>query len=169
MRTAARSRPPRCRGNGHEARCLIMSAPVLLRPATGQDAESIRSLLERCDLPTQDLGRSEPDFTVACDGPLLVGVGGIERFGATGLLRSVAVSPQHRGMGIGQTLVADLERRAFTGGVTQLVLLTQTAQAFFEHLGYRVIERAGAPAPVQQSEEFRALCPQSACCMAKSL
>jgi len=146
-----------------------MSAPVLLRPASGQDVESIRSLLERCDLPTQDVSRSQPDFTVACDGPLLVGVGGIERFGVTGLLRSVAVSPQHRGMGIGQSLVAALERRAATAGLTELVLLTQTARPFFEHLGYRVIERACAPAPVQQSEEFRSLCPQSACCMAKKL
>lgn len=145
-----------------------MPAP-LLRPATGQDAETIRSLLERCALPTQDLTRSQPDFMLACDGPLLVGVGGLERFGTAGLLRSVAVPAEHRGMGIGQTIVAALEQRACAAGIGELVLLTQTARPFFEHLGYRVIERASAPAAVQLSEEFRSLCPQTAFCMAKRL
>lgn len=146
-----------------------MSAPLVYRPATEQDAQAIHSLLERCALPTEDLSDARPDFTVACDGPLIIGVGGFERFGATGLLRSVAVSPDHRGMGVGQAIVADLERRAYRGSLTELVLLTQTAQPFFEYLGYRVIERDSAPASVQNSEEFRTLCPQSARCMAKRL
>jgi hypothetical protein len=49
------------------------------------------------------------------------------------------------------------------------VLLTQTAKRFFEHQGYRVIDRGEAPKDVQGSEEFRVLCPASATCMAKTL
>lgn len=141
----------------------------MYRPATEQDAQAIHSLLERCALPTEDLSHSRPDFTIACSGTQIIGVSGLERFGATGLLRSVAVSPGHRGMGIGQAIVAELERRAYRGGLNELVLLTQTAQPFFEFLGYRVIERNSVPASVQASAEFRTLCPQSACCMAKKL
>lgn len=99
----------------------------------------------------------------------MVGVGGLERFGATGLLRSVAVVPDRRGLGIASTLVANLEERARQRGLSELVLLTQTARGFFEQHGYRVIERQHAPESVQASEEFRSLCPTSAFCMAKEL
>ena len=146
-----------------------MATRLLYRAATEQDAEPIRLLLESCALPTADLQQSQPEFTVACEGAAIVGVGGLERFSATGLLRSVAVSADHRGFGVGQAIVADLERRAFTSGLTELVLLTEAAQQFFESQGYRVIERARAPASVQGSAEFRSLCPQSACCMTKRL
>jgi amino-acid N-acetyltransferase len=146
-----------------------MSARVVFRPATEQDAEPIRSLLEGCSLPTADLSRSRPEFIVACEGNVMLGAGALERFGATGLLRSLAVSPDRRGQGLGESLVAHLERRAFAGGLTELVLLTETARPFFERQGYRVIERAQAPAAVHGSEEFRSLCPQSACCMTKRL
>lgn len=146
-----------------------MAAQLIYRPATEQDVERIWALLQSCTLPTADLPQSRPEFTVACAGADIVAVGGVERFGATGLLRSVAVSEDHRGFGIGQAIIADLERRAFTSGITDLVLLTETARTFFEHQGYRVIERDRAPASVQASSEFRSLCPQSACCMTKRL
>jgi amino-acid N-acetyltransferase len=70
---------------------------------------------------------------------------------------------------LGRALVQSLEQRARDEGVNELVLLTQTAQTFFEGAGYRVIERESAPPSVQSSEEFRSLCPQSACCMSKRL
>jgi amino-acid N-acetyltransferase len=53
--------------------------------------------------------------------------------------------------------------------VMQLVLLTQTAQSFFERLGYGVIDRALSPEAVRTSAEFRSLCPASAVCMTKTL
>ncbi len=131
--------------------------------------QAIHSLLEDSGLPTADLPHARPEFVVACEGARIVGVGGLERFGETGLLRSIAVVPDRRGAGLGPLIVGDLEERARQSGLTALVLLTQTARDFFELQGYRVIERSRAPASVQQSEEFRSLCPSSACCMAKRL
>ncbi len=93
----------------------------------------------------------------------------MERFGAAGLLRSIAVAPDRRGAGIGPMIVGYLEERARTSGFSELVLLTQTAKDFFEWQGYRVIERTQAPASVQHSEEFRSLCPSSAFCMTKRM
>jgi N-acetylglutamate synthase-like GNAT family acetyltransferase len=81
----------------------------------------------------------------------------------------VVVAPDHRGSGLGQLIVSELERSAHAAQITRLILLTQTATEFFARQGYRVIERSSAPEEIQESEEFRSLCPDSATCMAKSL
>jgi amino-acid N-acetyltransferase len=47
--------------------------------------------------------------------------------------------------------------------------LTETAQAFFQRLGYTAIDRARVSDHVKQSAEFRSLCPDSAVCMSKAL
>ena len=140
-----------------------------LQTATAKDAERIRLLLEGSDLPTSDLSASKPEFIVAYEHAELIGAGALQRFAAVALLRSVAVAPHRRASGLGRLIVQELERRARAADVTQLVLLTQTAQRFFERQGYRAIERHSVPQAVQASEEFRSLCPTSATCMAKTL
>jgi protein-tyrosine-phosphatase/N-acetylglutamate synthase-like GNAT family acetyltransferase len=140
-----------------------------LQTATAEDAESIRILLERAGLPTSDLTSSKPEFIVAYEDAELIGAGALQRFETIALLRSVAVAASRRGDGIGRLIVQELERRARAAHVTQLVLLTQTAQRFFEHQGFRAIERQSVPEAVQASEEFRLLCPTSATCMSKTL
>ncbi|MBV8911294.1 MAG: GNAT family N-acetyltransferase, partial [Gammaproteobacteria bacterium] len=74
-----------------------------------------------------------------------------------------------RGRGFGRRVVQELERVALHHKIEHLVLLTQTASEFFRHEGYRTIERAAAPTALQESAEFRSLCPSSATCMAKIL
>ncbi len=54
-------------------------------------------------------------------------------------------------------------------GIEALVLLTETAEAFFTRHGYLVIERESVPDEIKQSAEFQSLCPDSAICMTKSL
>lgn len=145
-----------------------MSAPQL-RTATSTDTERIRVLLENNGLPTRDLGSSNPQFIVACEGKAIVAAGALQRFAASALLRSVAVAPHRRGEGLGRSLVQELERIARAARIAQVILLTQNAKPFFEHQGYRVIERHEVPQEIQGSEEFRSLCPASAMCMAKVL
>lgn len=140
-----------------------------IRPATEHDAPAIRALLQENGLPTADLLDARPEFAVACEGNRIVGVGGLERFGEIALLRSIAVVPDRRGSGIGRAIVEHLERRARDCGVAEIVLLTQTANGFFERRAYGPIERRLAPAAVQATEEFRSLCPASAVCMFKRL
>jgi amino-acid N-acetyltransferase len=145
-----------------------MSSP-LLRAGTPQDAASIRTLLESCHLPTSDLLSSNPQFIVACEEARIVAAGALQPFGSTALLRSVAVASDLRGTGLGRIIVQDLERMARAAGISRLVLLTESAKLFFQHLAYHVIERQDVPQAVQASEEFRSLCPASATCMAKTL
>ncbi|HJS89587.1 MAG TPA: arsenic resistance N-acetyltransferase ArsN2 [Steroidobacteraceae bacterium] len=144
-------------------------APVTLRAATPHDAAAIRDLLERCRLPTDDLATSHPEFVVACAGARIIGTGALERFGEVGLLRSVALEAQWRGAGVGRLIVEELERRASASGVRELILLTLTARAFFERLGYSEKDRAQVSPAVRESAEFRSLCPASALCMTRNL
>ncbi len=81
----------------------------------------------------------------------------------------MVVLPELRGGGLGRLIVRELERVARATGIDRLVLLTLTAQRFFEQQHYQVIDRTDSPPGMQGSEEFRSLCPASAICMAKTL
>ena len=65
--------------------------------------------------------------------------------------------------------MAVLESSARQSGVSDLYLLTLTAQEFFAKRGYHVIARKDVPATIQASAEFMSLCPASAACMWKRL
>jgi amino-acid N-acetyltransferase len=139
------------------------------RAASADDLIAIRALLESAGLPTSDLASARPEFVAIREGGHLIAAGAVQCFGSSALLRSVVVSPERRGMGLGNAIVAELERRARESQIERLILLTQTAAKFFARCGYAVVERSVAPAEVQESEEFRSLCPSSATCMAKML
>lgn len=94
---------------------------------------------------------------------------GLEVFGKIGLLRSLVVLESARGQGWGRSLVAALEKHASNIGITELYLLTTTAEAFFTHLGYRICHRSQVPAVIRHSRQFSALCPASALVMMKAL
>lgn len=134
----------------------------------GEEAQ-VRALLVDAALPVEDLDHSNVRFMVAVDDHETIGAIGLETFGSFGLLRSLVVRPQARVSGLGGRLVDALEADARTNGLTQLVLLTQTAAPFFTKRGYDVIARDAAPAALQHSAEFRSLCPASATCMTKHL
>ena len=150
------------------ARNPTLTQPTL-RAATAADAQGIRDLLERSGLPTSDLAAARPEFVILSSGGQIIGIGGLERFGSVALLRSVAVEPRQQRSGAGRLIVADLEQRARTAGIRELILLTLTARNFFERLGYRAKPRDQVPPSVLDSAEFRSLCPASAVCMAKTL
>jgi amino-acid N-acetyltransferase len=121
-------------------------------------------------LPTTDFPSvSDVQLWLFVAADSLVGVIALERFGSVGLLRSLAVAPEYRTCGFGRRLVERLETDARADGVTQLVLLTGTAEAFFGSRGYTVVDRGAVAEAVKQSAEFRSLCPASAVCMAKML
>lgn len=142
---------------------------LTFRAATAADAQGIRDLLQRSDLPTSDLSAGRPQFVIAERAGRMIGIGALERFGTAALLRSVAIEPQWRGSGVGRLIIAELEQRARAAGIDELILLTLTARDFFARLGYGSKLRGEVPAAVLGSAEFRSLCPASAHCMAKSL
>lgn len=144
-------------------------ANVTLRAPTAGERDLIHDLLERSGLPTGDLGTARPEFVVAARDGRIIGIGALEHFGSAALLRSVAVEAQLRGSGVGRLIVEELERRARTASISELILLTLTARDFFERLGYGTKERGEVPPAVRESAEFRSLCPATAVCLAKNL
>lgn len=134
------------------------------------DEPGIRRLLAECELPHQDITPAHlRHFMVLREEGRLVGVVGLELLGRHALLRSLAVPAQGRGRGIGTRLTAAAEAYARDREVETLYLLTTTAEGFFAARGYQRVERASAPAEMQETIEFRSLCPASAACMAKRL
>jgi amino-acid N-acetyltransferase len=147
-----------------------MSDPrITLQDSTTETLDYVESVLDANDLPTADLHRKPESFVIAVDGSERVGIGGVERHGTDGLLRSVVVTEPHRGQGYGTVLCDELERRARASGVKRLYLLTTTAAPFFRGRGYEEIDREAAPARIRETTEFSELCPETATCLQKTL
>ena len=139
--------------------------------ATVHDLPEIMDLLRECELPADDLTASLlSHFQMARAQGHLVGCVGLELLeGRIALLRSLAVKPAHRGLGIAERLCDDMESHARAAGVIALHLLTTTASGYFALHGFRPVDRGSLPAPVRTTVEFRELCPTTAVAMTKEL
>lgn len=131
--------------------------------------DRVKELLHSYDLPTEDLGSTKIDLFEALDKDMLVGCIGFEQYGNLALLRSLAVDGGHQGKGIGKELVNFLEMYLTENGVSELYLLTETAEVFFNNRGYQSIDRAFTPEALMVSAEISHLCPDSAVLMMKQL
>ncbi len=141
-----------------------------LRQARTDDWEMIKALLLDSGLPVDDLDAEKvSDFLVAEDESEVVGLIGLQLYDRIGLLRSLFVVRQARSRGLGGKLVGTLESAAQAAGVRELWLLTIDAEKFFGRHGFEIVGRDVAPASIQQTEEFRELCPGTAHLMRKSL
>ncbi len=140
-----------------------------IRRGDSNDMPAVLALLQSAGLPTSDLSSAQQLQLWVLQSDSLQGVIALEHFGSEALLRSLAVASECRRRGIGHQLVARLEHDAYAGGIQRLILLTETAQAFFRALDYQVIDRQAVGDAVKQSAEFRSLCPASAVCMSKTL
>ena len=139
------------------------------RPAVQADLPAILRLLEDLGLTPAGVEEWLPEFLVATSGDEVVAAAGLERHGPAVLLRSVAVRPFLRGVGVGQSLVAQLLDGARNGGASEAYLLTITAEPYFARLGFGVIGRDQVPDVVKESVEFREACPASATVMSRRL
>jgi amino-acid N-acetyltransferase len=146
------------------------TAAIAISLAGQTDVSAIVALLTLEGLPTSDIAADTAiEFLVAREGARLVGAVGLERYAATGLLRSLVVRREVRGQGTGIALTRALEAHARSTGCVSLVLLTTTADEFFAAIGYRRIGRDEVPDAVRASAEFLSLCPATAVCMVREL
>lgn len=135
----------------------------------GGQWQRFRDALKSADLPADDIdlpGRTFFEFSR--DGET-VGWGGFETHGTDGLLRSMVVEPAYRSKGVGAEVLRVIEAIAAERGIARFHLLTTTASGFFKQQGYAVNQRGSAPPLISQTEQFRGLCPGSACYMCKAL
>ncbi|MGA2327395.1 MAG: arsenic resistance N-acetyltransferase ArsN2 [Bryobacteraceae bacterium] len=148
----------------------IRAATPRLRPARQGDLEAARRLLIECELGAEGLETQFPDgYAVVDSGGELAGVAGMEVYGEDGLLRSVAVAPEHRGTGQGALLVRNRLEWAAKHRLRAVYLLTTTAADFFARMGFWPVERESVPEGIRTSEEYSRVCPASATVMCLAL
>lgn len=141
---------------------------MTITPLGADEWPEARALLEANGLPTADLSPAILLLGVR-DARGLEGIVGLERHGAVGLLRSLAVRHDRRRGGLGSALVLELERVAAAEPLEALYLLTTTAEAFFARRGYGRVARESVPLAIRSTPEFASLCPSSAAVMLKPL
>jgi amino-acid N-acetyltransferase len=135
------------------------------------DKKEVLDLLSEAGLPIDDLTDEKmKNFMIARDSDgSIIGVVGIEMYGDSGLLRSLAVSSAYRRKGLGRLLTHKIESFARQNGIKALYLLTMTAADYFPEIGYQATPRDKLPAPIKKTDEFKNLCPVSAKCLFKVL
>lgn len=146
-----------------------MPNPVIIKKASEADLSAIMALLKTNKLPVDDIKVGEQQFFIAQIDGQIVGCIGIEIYGKDAILRSLAVDEVWRNQKIASSLYVTLLDDCLENGITHLFLLTNTAQGYFERLGWNIANRSEVPAAVGASAEFAHLCPSTAVCMDLSL
>lgn len=146
-----------------------MRKEMTFRPAVFEDWPAIEALLQAAKLPVDGAKDHLANFVLGMADERLLCMGGFEQYGATALLRSMAVDASLRGTGVGQTLLDTVRQQARQQGVRELYLLTTTAADFFAKRGFSVISRTDTPPELQASREFQGVCPASATAMVARL
>ena len=145
-----------------------MSYVLDQQPASGRD-QDLQAALQAAGLPIDDLEQGGRTFFRFADQGQIVGFGGLESYGDCALLRSVVVLPDKRKRGYGEAISRQMLDYAARDGARTVYLLTETATAFFEYLGFVKVDRATAPAAILQTRQAASLCPASAGLYAKTI
>lgn len=138
---------------------LVLTGPQERFPDDG------KALLESAGLPIPLDDRKGPWWTVRTAAGRLEGLVGMEVYGGTSLLRSLALNPRCRERGLGSRLVLTALAQVRDQQAHSVFLLTETATAFFPRFGFEAAERSALPAELLASDEFRGACPDTATLM----
>jgi len=131
--------------------------------------ENALEILLEAKLPTEDLHHAPVQLFGLFHGGKLVAVNGLEIYGKQAILRSLAIQKAYRSNGLGAWILAETEAKAMELQLSDLYLLTTTAEKFFKRHGYNEIDRESCPSHIRQSKEFATICPSTAACLHKSL
>jgi phosphoglycolate/pyridoxal phosphate phosphatase family enzyme len=134
-----------------------------LRAATGPDLPSIASLLHDGGLQAggarERLGRT----VIAQDDRSAIATAAWDPVTeTTGLVRSVAVTPEARGTGTGLLVTAAALRQAARAGIREVYLVTTDAEKFFARCGFRAVSREDLPDAIAGHRQITRECPASA-------
>jgi amino-acid N-acetyltransferase len=116
-------------------------------------------------LPTEDCAEQTHNFYGIFDKDDLVAAGGLEPAANYALLRSLVVQERYRDRGLARVMSEFLINQAHSEGKKAVYLLTETAERYFEKLGFCRLDRAKVPLEIMQTRQFTSLCPDTANCM----
>ncbi|MCC6997643.1 MAG: GNAT family N-acetyltransferase [Deltaproteobacteria bacterium] len=135
-------------------------------PSEPAELGATKALLDRVGLPHPQLEKRFDDYLLLRDEGKVVGCVALELYDESAVLRSLAVSPDRRGQGLGWLLADAAIARARQRGVRRVYLLTESASDFFaEKLGFKQVERAQVDDLALTSPEFQFARKRDAVCM----
>jgi amino-acid N-acetyltransferase len=143
--------------------------PTVIDAVRPAEADDLFRLLEENRLPLDGLKDHLGTTLVARREGKIVGSAALELYPDGALLRSVAVSQELQGRGLGSELMGAALRLAQHLQTPAIYLLTTTAERYFPKFGFERIERDDVPATVRTSVEFTSACPSSAAVFRKLL
>lgn len=146
-----------------------LALETIIRNAETGDYPPVAALLRNAKLPLDGVEEHLSHFLVLSRGDEIIGAVGLEIYGDKALLRSLAVVAQEQGKGFGMRLYQAIIQKALEKNVSEIYLLTETAEKFFAARGFRKIPREAADKRVKTSVEFQTACPASAACMRLAL
>ena len=146
-----------------------MKLDLIIKSASPAAYETVVALLSAAGLPTEDLRKDLTNFWIAEANDKAIGVIGMDLFTPYALLRSMTVVPEYRSNGIASRLVEQVEQHAKNQGLSELYLITNTAESYFSKKGFHAISKDAVPATVASSAEMNGLCPTSSVIMRKSI
>jgi amino-acid N-acetyltransferase len=146
----------------------MLMEPVTRR-ARSSDLGAVLEILSSAKLPKDGVPEHFKNYFISENNEGIVGCVGLEIYSRSALLRSLAVKQEFRSRGTGSALLESAINEAKDAGLSRVVLLTETAEKFFERFGFVKIPREQAPPDSKQSVEFKTACSESAVCMIKSL
>lgn len=145
-----------------------MQSAVFLS-AVSEDRGQVMMLLREAGLPLPDDRDAPTRFLLGREGDRTLACTGWERYGPRALMRSTVVCEAARGQGLGSAMVEALAMRLRREGVSEVYLLTTTAQDFFVKHGFSQVSRCSVPADVLCSREFADRACEAAVCMRRRL
>ena len=109
------------------------------RRARPDDVPRVAALIASANLPPLFIDEFLGGFVIADCAGEIAGVGGLEIYGESGVMRSVVVDERARGWGLGRAMSELLIDDARAAGAAMLYLFTVEALDFWEHLGFEEI------------------------------
>ncbi len=122
----------------------------------------MRRLLAAADLPLAGVDEHVESLWVDVEDGVVVGAIAFERYGKLGLLRSLVVDPERRGLGLGAALLDAGLRAMAKAGIHEAYGLTTTVAPWLENLGWTELSQAGLPPALVASKQLQGACPASA-------
>lgn len=143
---------------------------MIRRVASDEDRARVVELLRTERLVIADLPPKLDLFWLAEVNAGLVGCVGLEPLAdGVALLRSLVVTSEQRGLGLGRRLLDVALAHARHVGNSWVYLLTTSAGPFFARAGFERVGREVAGPVLSGSRQWEGLCPSSAECYRRAL
>lgn len=134
-----------------------------------EDCEKVLSLLNDADLPADDIYEHLDNFLILKKDAEVIGAVGLEVWNDKGLLRSLVVKNNYRNTGLGKILYEKCIELAKQKNLSEIGLLTTTAEDFFAKRGFMKLTKESIPEFIKRTKEFRIYCPSSSIVMIKKI